>query len=266
MSEARAPFDYGPVRVGLLVHYHEIALKGENRYFFERQLQRNLARAASHLGIERVERLTGRIMCWIAEGAALEPIIAAVQQVMGIAYFAPAIKLAQDMAEIRAAAVRMLAGRSFHTFKIEAKRGQKAFALTSPQINALVGEHVLQHYPVQVNLKHPDLTVRIEIVDNYALMFLDRCEGQGGLPVGAGEKAVCLLSGGIDSPVTAFRMMKRGVHLIFVHFHSAPFTSAASQALVERLVERLTKFQYRSTLYLIPLFAIQQHKIGRAHV
>ncbi|MGH7496869.1 MAG: tRNA uracil 4-sulfurtransferase ThiI [bacterium] len=264
LPEARVPLAFGRLRAGLVVHYHEIALKGENRRFFERQLQRNIARASSPLGVERVERLTGRLMCWIAEGAALEPIIAAVRQVFGIAYFAPAIKLPQELTEICAAAVHMLAERSFNTFKVETKRGQKVFPLTSPQVNALVGEHVLQHYPARVNLKHPDLTLRIEIVDNYALMYLDRCEGQGGLPVGAGEKAVCLLSGGIDSPVAAFRMMKRGVHLIFVHFHSAPFTNAASQTLVERLVERLTGFQYRSTLYLIPLAEIQQHIVAKS--
>jgi thiamine biosynthesis protein ThiI len=262
-SSAPAPSSE-PLLAGLVVHYHEIALKGENRYFFERQLQRNIARATSHLGIARVERLTGRLMCWIAEGASLEPIIAALQQVFGIAYFAPALKLPQQMHEICATAVRMLAGRSFKTFKVETKRGQKAFPLTSPQINALVGEHILQYFSAGVNLKNPELTLRIEIVDNYALMYLDRCEGEGGLPVGAGEKAVCLLSGGIDSPVAAFRLMKRGVHLIFVHFHSAPFTNAASQALVERLVERLTEFQYRSILYLIPLAELQQHIVANS--
>ncbi len=249
-------------RAGLLVHYHEIALKGGNRRFFERQLQRNLARATLHLGTARVERLTGRLMCWMRDGAALEPLVAAVQKIFGIAYFAPAIQLPQEMPVLCEAAVQTLSARTFRTFKVETKRGQKTFPLTSPQISALLGEHILKHFPARVNLRTPDLTLCVEIVDNYALMYVDRFAGAGGLPVGAGERAVCLLSGGIDSPVAAYRMMKRGVHLIFVHFHSAPFTNTASQGLVQRLVEYLTQYQYTSTLYLIPLAEIQQHIVA----
>lgn len=252
------------LRAGLVVHYHEIALKGENRFFFERQLQRNIARAAFALGVSRVERLTGRLMCWLEPGAELEPIIAAMQKVFGIAYFAPAVRLPQNMASLCETAVRLLAGRSFQTFKVETKRGQKAFPLTSPQINAQLGEHLLKHFSARVDLNHAELVVHVEIVDNYALMYVDRYEGPGGLPVGAGEKAVCLLSGGIDSPVAAFRMMKRGVHLIYAHFHSAPFTNTASQALVERLVRRLAEHQYFATLYLIPLVEIQRHIVAQS--
>jgi len=251
-------------RAGIVVHYHEIALKGDNRHLFERQLQRNIARAAKGLGVRHVERLTGRIMCWLAEDAALAPVAAALQKVFGIAYFAPALKLPQTMPDVFAAALHLLAGKSFQTFKVETKRAQKTFPLTSPQINEQLGEFILQHFPVRVNLSHPDLSVRVEIADNYALMYVDRWEGQGGLPVGAGEKAVCLLSGGIDSPVAAFRMMKRGVHLIYVHFHSAPFTNTASQALVERLVERLVEYQYFASLYLIPLAEIQQYIVANS--
>jgi thiamine biosynthesis protein ThiI len=249
---------------GVVIHYHEIALKLGNRRFFEQQLRRNVLRATSGLGVKDVLRLSGRMLGIFAPGADWEKIAAALRKIFGIAYFAPAVKLEQNLAEIKAAAVELLADKNFSSFKVETKRSQKHFPITSPQINAEVGEHVRQRFPARVDLSQPDLTLHIEIVDNYALMYTGRIEGPGGLPVGTSERAVCLISGGIDSPVAAYKMMKRGVKLIFVHFHSAPFTSPASQRNVERLVEMLNTYQFRSKLYLVPFAEIQQHIIAHA--
>jgi thiamine biosynthesis protein ThiI len=249
---------------GVIIHYHEIALKLGNRLFFERQLRRNILRAARGLGMQDVLRLSGRMMGMLGPGADWEKVAAALQRVFGTAYFAPAVKLGQDLQQIKEAATQLLTGRQFSSFKVETKRAQKHFHLTSPQINAEVGEHLRQRFPARVDLSRPELTLYIEIVDNYALIYSDRIEGPGGLPVGTGERAVCLISGGIDSPVAAYKMMKRGVRLIFAHFHSAPFTSAASQRNVERLVEKLTTYQFRSKLYLIPFAEIQQHIVAQS--
>lgn len=249
---------------GVLIHYHEIALKLGNRLFFEKQLRRNILRATRGLGMKEVLRLSGRMMGTLDADADLQKVISALQRVFGIAYFAPAVKRTQDLQQIKSAAARLLIGKNFATFKVATKRGQKHFHLTSPQINAEVGEYVRQRFPATVDLSNPELTVYIEIVDNDALVYTDRIEGPGGLPVGTSERAVCLISGGIDSPVAAFKMMKRGVKLIFIHFHSAPFTSAASQRNVERLVEKLTAYQFHSQLYLIPFAAIQQHIVAQA--
>ncbi len=249
---------------GVVIHYHEIALKLGNRRFFEQQLRRNILRATNKLGVKEVMRLSGRLLCLLTLDADWEKIAAALEKIFGIAYFAPTVKLQQDLAEIKTAALQLLAGKNFSSFKIETKRSQKHFPLTSPQINAEVGEHVRQHFPARVDLTQPELTLRLEIVDNYVLMYTDRLEGPGGLPAGTSERAVCLISGGIDSPVAAYKMMKRGVKLIFVHFHSAPFTSAASQRNVERLVERLNAHQFRSQLYLVPFAEIQQHIVAHA--
>ena len=259
-----AAIDPKPVVNGVVIHYHEIALKLGNRRFFEMQLRRNILRATNPLGVKDVLRLSGRMLCLFAFVADQKKIIAALQKVFGIAYFAPAVKLNQELAEIKAVALNLLAGKKFNTFKVETKRSQKHFPITSPQLNAEVGEHILEHFFARVDLTRPELTLRIEIVDNYALMYTDRIEGPGGLPVGTSERAVCLISGGIDSPVAAYKMMKRGVKLIFVHFHSAPFTSAASQRNVERLVELLNTYQYRSKLYLVPFAEIQQHIVANA--
>jgi thiamine biosynthesis protein ThiI len=229
---------------GVVIHYHEIALKLGNRHFFEQQLRRNILRATNALGVKEVQRLSGRMLSLLAHDADWEKIAAALKKIFGIAYFAPAIKLKQDLAEIKEAALRLLGDKEFASFKVETKRSQKHFPFTSPQINADVGEYIRERFPARVDLEQPQLTLRIEIVDNYG--------------------AVCLISGGIDSPVAAYKMMKRGVKLIFVHFHSAPFTSAASQRNVERLVELLNAYQFRSKLYLVPFAEIQQHIVAHA--
>lgn len=253
-----------PLVNGVVIHYHEIALKLGNRRFFEMQLRRNILRATNHLGVKDVLRLSGRLLCLFSSSVDEEKVIAALKKIFGIAYFAPAVQLKQAVPEIKAVALDLLAGKKFASFKVETKRSQKHFPITSPQLNAEVGEHILNHLPARVDLHQPELILRIEIVDNYAIMYTNRLEGPGGLPVGTSERAVCLISGGIDSPVAAFKMMKRGIKLIFVHFHSAPFTSAASQRNVERLVEVLNTYQYRSKLYLVPFAEIQQHIVANA--
>ena len=253
-----------PLVNGVVIHYHEIALKLGNRRFFEMQLRRNILRATNHLGVKDVLRLSGRLLCLFSSSVDEAKVVAALKKIFGIAYFAPAVQLKQAVPEIKTVALDLLAGKKFASFKVETKRSQKHFPITSPQLNAEVGEHILNHLPARVDLHQPELILRIEIVDNYAIMYTNRLEGPGGLPVGTSERAVCLISGGIDSPVAAFKMMKRGIKLIFVHFHSAPCTSAASQRNVERLVEVLNTYQYRSKLYLVPFAAIQQHIVANA--
>jgi thiamine biosynthesis protein ThiI len=249
---------------GVVIHYHEIALKLGNRHFFERQLRRNVLRATRGWGMQDVLRLSGRMLGILSSGADWEKTAEALKRVFGIAYFAPAVKLEQDLQQIKEVATQLFSGKKFSSFKVETKRSQKHFHLTSPQINAEVGEHLRHRFPARVDLTHPELTLYIEIVDNYALMYCDRVEGPGGLPVGTSDRAVCLISGGIDSPVAAYKMLKRGVKLIYTHFHSAPFTSAASQRNVERLVEKLIAYQFRAKLYLIPFAEIQQHIVAQA--
>lgn len=248
----------------IVVHYHEIALKGNNRIHFEKRLQRNILRATTHLGVHAIVRLYGRLLCKLTPQAEVPAICAELQKIFGIAYFAPAYKLEQDIAVISATAVQLLAQQNFRTFKVETKRSQKHFPFTSPQLNAHVGDAVLARFNARVDLHAPEVTVWIEVADNYALMYTERIAGPGGLPVGSAEQAVCLLSGGIDSPVAAHRILKRGVNLIYAHFHSAPFTTNASQELVERLVALLTEYQQHSLLYFIPFAEMQQYIVANS--
>lgn len=246
----------------IVVHYHEIALKGNNRDYFEKRLQKNIQRATAHLGVQAIVRLYGRLLCKLLPKANVKAICSELQKIFGIAYFAPAYKLEQDIDVISNAAVHLLTQQRFQTFKVETKRSQKHFPLTSPQINVHVGDVILSRFNARVDLHAPEVTVWIEVADNYALIYTQRILGPGGLPVGSAEQAVCLLSGGIDSPIAAFRIMKRGVNLIYVHFHSAPFTTNASQELVERLVQLLTQYQQHALLYFIPFAEIQQHLVA----
>jgi len=256
--------ELAPAIENVVIHYHEVALKGNNRIYFERRLQRNILRATASLGMRSITRLYGRLLCKLAPDANIEGICTALQKIFGIAYFAPAYKLEQDIDKMSAMALVLLAKKQFTSFKVETKRAQKHFHMTSPQINAHVGEVVLRHFEVRVDLHAPEVTVWIEVADNYCLMYTDRIPGPGGLPVGSAEQAVCLLSGGIDSPVAAYRLLKRGVNLIYVHFHSAPFTTNASQELVERLVQLLTEYQQQALLYFIPFAEIQQHIVAHS--
>ncbi|MDZ7268332.1 MAG: tRNA 4-thiouridine(8) synthase ThiI [candidate division KSB1 bacterium] len=246
----------------VVIHYHEIALKGNNRRYFEKKLQRNIMRATASLGMLEVRRLPGRLLGILSPQADWPQLRQALQQVFGVAYFAPTIRVPQDLEAIKHAARELLQGKTFASFKVETKRAQKAFAWTSPQVNAALGEYLCAHFPAKVDLTHPEVTLWVEIADDYALLYCERVAGAGGLPVGTSERAVCLISGGIDSPVAAYRLMRRGVKLIFVHFHSAPFTSTASQRLVERQVQLLTRFQFLSSLYLLPFAEVQRHLVA----
>jgi len=242
----------------LVVHYGEIALKGENREWFEARLRRNLKRALKGVAFADVQRLHGRLLVRLNDDAPREKVIARLQRVFGITYFAEALRTAQDLQAIKAAAWESMRHRRFETFKVEAKRSQKSFPMNSMQLNAEVGAYLQQLSQAKVKLEEPELTCHIEIVDNYALIYAGKVDGPGGLPVGVSERAVVLLSSGIDSPVAAYKMLKRGVRLVFVHFHSYPATSRASIDNATELVRVLTQYQFRSKLYLVPFLDIQQ--------
>lgn len=242
-----------------LVHYHEIALKGANRAFFENQLRKNLLRAAATCGLGSVRLLRGRVLIETREETDHDRLRSVLQHVFGIAYFAPAHFLEQDLEAITRTAVAIAKCRAFQSFRIVTHRSQKAFPMTSVEVNIAVGRAVQQATGAAVDLKHAELRIYIEIFDKNALVYCERIPGAGGLPVGVSDRAVVLLSSGIDSPVAAYKIMRRGVQLTFVHFHSVPFTSPASIENTVRLVRHLTRYQFKSTLYLVPFLSVQQH-------
>ncbi len=250
-----------------ICHYDEIGLKGKNRKFFEKKLIANieasLARTAPKSGA-KVKRISGRIIAEFPAEEQKEKIAEALRNVFGIAHFSFASACEQNMDAIKKAAIKVLSERKFETFRISAQRSKKEFPLTSQEINTKVGEYVLSHFnkrkgsQIRVDLKKPEATLFIEIVEKYAFLYSQKEKGQGGLPLGSGGKIVSLLSGGIDSPVASFYVMRRGAEAIFVHFHSLPYTSPASIEKIKELVKLLNKFQIQSKLYLVPLADIQK--------
>jgi thiamine biosynthesis protein ThiI len=231
---------------------------------FIRRLGENLRLATQGLGVREVRRLTGRITLMLEPDAAIEEIRRRLARVPGVANFAFAFRTPLRLEVLREAVVQGLAGRAFRTFRVQTKRAFKAFPLTSPEINRDVGHFIQTRLGVGVDLEHPELTVSIEILPHEAFFCFEREPGPGGLPVGVSGTVLCLISGGIDSPVAAYRMLKRGCRVAFVHFHSYPILSRVSQEKVRDLVALLTPYQATSRLILVPFASIQREIVAEA--
>jgi tRNA uracil 4-sulfurtransferase len=242
----------------VVVHYHEISLKRGNRPLFLRRLQESLLRALGDLGAVRAEQLTGRLLLHLDTAVDAGALADRIARVFGVANFAVAERTAPDMDALRRAVDRVTEGRRFASFRITARRAFKTLPLTSLEMNRALGAHVLSRHAVRVNLEHPELNVHVEVLPGQAFVYGDRRPGPGGLPVGASGTVAALLSGGIDSPVAAWRLMKRGCRVVFVHFHSVPYLPDVSPGKARELVRRLTTWQYDSRLYLVPFGEIQR--------
>ncbi len=247
-----------------VVHYAEIGLKGRNRPRFEGGLRANLERQLAPLGEVGARRLWGRLLVELPDGVAREQVRSRLAQVFGVAYFSEASVCEPELAAIQKMVDEFIAGRSFASFGIRARRSEKSHPFTSSQLAVSLGAHVAQQSGARVDLQKPDLWIEIHVLAERAILLHERHKGPGGLPVGSAGRAMCLISGGIDSPVAAFEMLKRGLSLRYVHFHSSPFTSAASQDKVRDLVAQLAVHQGPVTLYLVPFGDIQQRLVREA--
>jgi thiamine biosynthesis protein ThiI len=243
------------------VHYHEISLKGGNRPLFLRRLGRNLLEATAGCGVRGARRLPGRLVLDLRPDADVPLVRERVATVFGVAYFAPALSLPPEWPAVQAAVLRLLEGRTFESFRITARRTFKVFPMPSDQVNRELGALVLRHFATRVNLTDPALTVRVDLLPREALVFVDRVAGPGGLPVGVSGRVAALLSGGIDSPVAAWRLQKRGCEVEFVHFHSVPYLADTSRRKARALVERLVRHQFRARLWLVPFGEIQREVV-----
>jgi thiamine biosynthesis protein ThiI len=251
------------LRSAVVVHYHEISLKRGNRPLFLRHLVRNLARAVADLGAVEIESWPGRLVLEPRAPSSVAAVGERVTRVCGVASVALAWRVPSTVPAMKAAVARLLEGRTFRTFRISARRAFKTFPLTSVELNRELGAWVLERVggAVRVDLRHPELEIHVEVLPRESLVYAERRPGPGGLPVGVSGTVVALLSGGIDSPVAAWRMMKRGCRVAFVHFHSVPYLPATSQAKARALVARLTEWQYRSDLFLVALGEIQREVV-----
>jgi thiamine biosynthesis protein ThiI len=247
---------------GALIHYHEIALKGKNRSFFVRQLTANLWTALRDLDVGALRRPAGRLFLEMREGTSWEALRERVGLVFGIANFACATRVEADLATLTKSIEAEVSGRRFASFAVAARRAFKSFPQTSQEINQVIGASLKRTSGAKVDLTNPDLTVYVEILPDEAFFYFEKIQGPGGLPVGTSGTVVCLLSGGIDSPVAAYRMMRRGCRAVFVHFHSQPFADRTSQDKAIDLARLLTRYQFTSRLYLVPFGEIQQQVVA----
>jgi thiamine biosynthesis protein ThiI len=181
--------------------------------------------------------------------------------VFGVANLAVGVRTGPTLDALRAAVAHVIAGRTFASFRITARRAFKTLPFSSVELNRALGAHVLALQPTRVDLTHPELNVFVEVLPGQAFVYAGRRAGPGGLPVGTGGTVAALLSGGIDSPVAAWRLMKRGCRVMFVHFHSAPYLPDTSQRKVRELAASLTAWQYVSRLWLVPFGDIQREVV-----
>jgi thiamine biosynthesis protein ThiI len=245
----------------VIVHYQEIALKGKNRPWFISRLVRNIRESTRGLDVRDVRALRGRIEVVLGPSSAYEDVRDRLATVFGIANFSRAGRAPLDVDRIADAILQELGPETPATFRVSARRADKRFPLTSPQIEREVGGRIKEARGWTVDLDEPAFTIRVEALTNEAFYSFGKDRGAGGLPVGASGRVACLLSGGIDSPVAAWRMMRRGCRVLFVHFHSYPILSRASQEKTRELARALARFQFESRLLLVPFGEIQQRVV-----
>ncbi len=246
----------------LLVRGAEIILKGKNRRLFEGQLLKNIRRSLGpdvsyqefHIRGSHALRFDHEIDA---------SIFRRLQQVFGIAYVAPVHKAPLDVDALNDAIEQRLQVDGAPSFAIRSRRLNKNFPYSTQEINEVVGRIVQERRGWSVDLDNPDLTIYIEILEDCMYFYWERFEGLRGLPVGCSGRVIVLLSGGIDSPVAAYRMASRGCRPIYVHCHSAPFTSRASIDKACEIVDRLSEYHYESRLYLVPLADIQKEIVTK---
>jgi thiamine biosynthesis protein ThiI len=242
----------------VVVHYGELALKGRNRPWFLAALTKSIRASLRGLNVSRVRSLIGRIVVTLEDDSEWPEVRARLSRLPGIGNFALARHMPMDLDAITAAIVEAVAGRTAASFRVRARRADKRFPIPTPDIERHVGRHVQEATGWPVNLSKPDLVIAVELLTSDAYFFFERERGVGGLPIGTGGRVMTLLSGGIDSPVAAWRLIRRGCRTDFVHFHSYPILSRTSQDKARELVAMLTRSQLRSRLFMVPFAPIQQ--------
>jgi len=245
----------------VVVHYQEIALKGKNRPWFISKLVGNLRRATSDLDVRSVRALVGRIELVLGPEVTYARVAERLGRVFGIANFSRAARTPLDIEGIAAAINRDLGDIDTPSFRVSVRRADKRFPMRSPEIEREVGGRIKRARGWKVDLANPALTIRVEIMTDEAFYSFGKDAGPGGLPSGASGKVTCLLSGGIDSPVAAWRMMKRGCTVHLAHFHSYPFLSRASQEKVREIAALLAKWQLSARLFLVAFGEIQRQVV-----
>jgi thiamine biosynthesis protein ThiI len=245
----------------VVVHYGELALKGRNRPWFITTLVKTIRHALADLDVMSVRRVLGRLEVELESAADWNEVRARLARLPGIGNFSLATRVPADLDAIAEGVLSSIGGRTTGSFRIAARRADKRFPIPSPEIERIIGRQVQHATGWRVDLSKPELVIRIEVLSTHAFLYIDKERGAGGLPVGTSGKVMCLLSGGIDSPVAAWRLIRRGCRAYFVHFHSYPILSRTSQDKARELVKLLTRHQLRSRLFVVPFGGVQQQVV-----
>lgn len=237
-----------------IVHYGELGLKGRNRKYFEQRLVLNIKAALDDIGANKVKRFHSHILVELPAGLPSADIEKRLGGLFGIAYFAPVVLVHQDLEAISDVALALADGviNPHTTFRVTTARGDKAFPHKSIEVNRLVGARIVEQTGAKVKLRDPDIVVRIQIYRASAYVFIRRFPGAGGLPVGSSGRVLALFSGGIDSPVAAHLLMKRGCEVDFLHFHLLPTLEQVHQSKIIRMVRQVRGYhRYAATVTMV---------------
>ena len=248
----------------LILHYHEIWLKGGNKRFFRSRLVAAVKRSLEDLSQRPLEIVMDRLLVPVPDESLLPLMVERLQRVFGLAYIGLAWEVSGGMPELARCACRVMERINPRSFAVRAKIADHNFAAGSMEVERELGREILTSLrskgsEVRVNLSDPEVTCQVEMIPGRVLLYAERAEGPGGLPAATGGRLVMLLSGGFDSGVAAYKMMRRGVHLSFVHFFgSASPASGPSSPVAERMVRVLTPYQLTSRLYVVPFDSVQR--------
>lgn len=245
----------------VLIKNGELVLKGLNRNTFEDVLIKNMRKALKEYGEFKFTKSQSTIMVEPLEDVDLDDTVEALKKVFGIAALSRAKVAEKDLEDIKAQVLSYLGDKleEVNTFKVEAKRSDKKFPYKSPEICREVGAHVLRKYHhLKVDVHNPELTITVEVRDNYAFIRGNNIKGAGGMPVSTSGRGAILISGGIDSPVAAYMMAKRGIELVAIHFASPPFTTELAEQKVMDLLHKVAGYSGPIATYVVPFTHIQE--------
>ncbi len=254
----------------LILHYHEIWLKGGNKNFFLSRLTAAVRQSLADLPVHSLRHISERLLLEPGEEGAVPEILERLGRILGLAYIAAARRVSSQLAQLGPLACEMMAKKDPQNFAVRAKIADPTYAMNSMELERELGRVILTHLRdrgsnVKVKLNNPQVTCWVEVIPGEALVYTDRVEGAGGLPPATGGRLVALLSGGFDSAVAAYKMMRRGAHVTFVHFFGSPSPSlGSSKPVAEELLRKLTPYQFSSRLYLVPFDAVQRQIVACA--
>lgn len=243
-----------------LVHYHEIGLKGRNRASFEHRLLMNMEAALASYETDEISRISGHLLVVLKHGDQIGEVSRILLQIPGVARVSSGWRCAREPEQYcKAAELALVDCGPYQTFKVDARRSNTDYPINSMELNQLVGAHLCAFAPdKKVQMKDPDVKVHVNVIQGSVYVYSRTKRGVGGLPVGSAGKVVSLISGGIDSPVASWRLMKRGAVVVGVHFSGRPQTSDASEYVVDDLAHALAPAGGFGRIYYVPFGGYQK--------